>query len=213
MGTLWWLASFLLYIKNTAKDLDLTALNGGTVFPIAWAWERVAEPNGIYNYFALGLVSNFVFYFLVSVIEFATWFLYLNNMNLWYAAWWFSTIGYYGSIFGLALPWIFMAVHIDIQMEGYIDTFPGIWALVILIITLAMWLSFAVVHIIYVPQFLLHITALKKPACICSLPFVDPAAEKATEAKKASIKKANEEREFLCSIQCPDNKNTCPLEK
>jgi len=113
IGTAWWLATFLLYIKNTEKDMDLTALNGGTVFPIAWFWERVAEPNGLYNYFALGLLFNFVFYGAVSVVEFLAWMWYLNNDDIYFAAWWFSTIGYYGSIFGLALPWIFMAVYIQ----------------------------------------------------------------------------------------------------
>jgi len=79
--------------------------------------------------------------------------------------------------------------------------------------TLAMWLTFASIHIIYVPDFMLHIAALKKPACICSLPFVDPAPENATEAKKAAVAKAVEEREYLCNYQCPPVKGECPLVK
>jgi len=117
-GTVWWLATFMLYIKNETGGMDLTGLNGGTVFPIGWFWERIAEPNGQYNYFALGLMFNFVFYLLTCVVEFMAWMFYLSNTDVYFAAWWFSTIGYYCSIFGLPLPWIFMSVYIENTLEG-----------------------------------------------------------------------------------------------
>lgn len=79
--------------------------------------------------------------------------------------------------------------------------------------TLVMWIVSATLHIIYVPPFMLHIAALVKPACICSLPFVDPAVEKDSEEKKAAIVKANAEREYLCALECPARLSDCPLKK
>jgi len=188
IGTAWWLATFMFYLKNSDKDPDLANLNGGTIFPIGWFWERIVEPNGLYMYFALGLLFNFVFYGLVSVVEFISWMFYLNNTDIYFAAWWFSSIGYWGSILLLPFPWIMMLVYISISLEGYIDIFPGNWALVVLLFTLVMWIASSVVHIWYVPDFLLHIAALPKPPCVCPLPFVDPAEENASEEKKAAVK-------------------------
>lgn len=213
IGTAWWLASFLLYVKNASTDADLTALNGGTILPIGWFWERIAEANGLYNYFALGLLFNFLFYLAGSVVEFIAWIFYLNNTNVYFAAWWFSTIGYWSTILGMALPWILMAVYIEDTMDGNITSFPGNWAVLILVLDLLMWIVFSVLHIIYVPDFLLHIAALPKPPCLCSLPQVDPAGEDASEAIKAAVKEAEKTREYLCAIECPAKKGDCPLAK
>ena len=79
VGTAWWIATFMLYLKNDSTNTDLMALNGGSILPIGWFWERVAEPNGIYNYFAMGLLFNFIFYLASSVIELIAWLFYLNN--------------------------------------------------------------------------------------------------------------------------------------
>lgn len=213
IGTAWWLASLLLYVKNTDNDVDLTSMNGGTVFPIAWFWERIFEPNGLYNYFALGLTFNFLMYFLVSVLEFVSWMFYLANEDIYYAAYWFSTIGYWFSILGLPLPWIFMAVYINTQLDGYIDIFPGVWAVIVLISTLLMWVFFAGLHIYYVPLFLLQVAAMPKPPCVCSLPLVDAAPEDASEAKKEGTRMAIAERNYLCNLECPAVKGECPLSK
>lgn len=213
IGTAWWLATFMLYIKNDfTLDPDLTALNGGTIFPIGWFWERISEPNGIYTWFALSLLFNFLFYGLISAIEFIAWVLYLNG-EFYFAAFWFSTIGYWGSIFLLPLPWIFAAVYINDTLEGIIKDFPGNWAVLVMVMTLLMWIAFATMHIVYVPDFLAHVAALPKPPCRCDLPQVEPAKETATEEEKAAIKAAIEEREALCLIQCPPKKGDCPLAK
>jgi len=161
----------------------------------------------------MGLMFNFVFYLLVSVVEFVAWMFYLTNTDIYFAAWWFSTIGYWCSIIGLPLPWIFMAVHIQTQLEGNIDIFPGTWAVIVMVFTLSMWIAFAGLHIFYVPDFLRHIAALPKPPCVCSLPFVDPALEKDSEEKKATIAAAAAEREYLCKYQCPAAQGECPLDK
>lgn len=150
VGTAWWLATFLLYLKNNDGDADLTALNGGTIFPIGWFWERVAESNGEYNYFAMALLSNFLFYGLVSAVEFVSWMFYLNG-DPYFAAFWFSTIGYYASILALPLPWIFSAVYLRETLKGITTVFPATWAIFLLIVTLVMWIVIMGLHINYVP--------------------------------------------------------------
>jgi len=157
-------------------------------------------------------MTNWVVYGLVSAVEFIGWVLYLNGSD-YLAAWWFSTIGYWGSIIGLPLPWIFMSVYIGDTMKGLTDVFPGTWAIFVLVMTLLMWITFATLHIIYVPEFLAHIVALPKPKCRCSLPTVEPAAEDASEEAKAAIAAATAEREYLCAIQCPATEGDCPLAK
>lgn len=211
VGTAWWLASFLLYLKNKEDDADLVALNGGTIFPIGWFWERVAEPNGLYNYFAIALMANFFMYALVSAVEFCAWIVHLNG-DPYFAAFWFSTLGYYGAIFGLPLPWIMSAVYIRETMDGLTDVFPGNWAVFMLVMTLWMWIVIAVLHIYYVPDFLAHVATLPGRPCICQIPNVEPVGDAASEELKAEYTRAAEERESLCLIECPP-KEQCPLTK
>jgi len=82
-----------------------------------------------------------------------------------------------------------------------------------MVATIAMWIVFATLHIVYVPDFMLHIAALPKPTCVCSLPFVDPATEKDSEEKKATVKYAIAERDYLCAYECPAAQGECPLSK
>jgi len=199
VGTAWWLATFLLYLKNTEDDADLIALNGGTIFPIGWFWERVAEANGLYNYFAMSLMANFFMYALVSAVEFCAWIIHVNG-DPYFAAFWFSTLGYYGSIFGLPLPWVLSAVYISETMDGVTDIFPGNWAVFTLVMTLIMWIVIAGLHIYYVPAFLEHIATIPPRACECTLPNVEPVGDDASDLLKGEYTRAAEEREALCLI-------------
>jgi len=212
LGTAWWLATFLLYFKNNGADSDLTALNGGTIFPIGWFWERIAEANGIYNMFALALFFNFFFYGLVSAVEFVAWIFYLNK-DPYFAAFWFSTIGYYGAMFGLPLPWIFCAVYLHDELKGVTTIFPATWDIFILVMDLLMWIGITSLHVLYVPGFLVHVAALPRKACKCNIPKVEPVAEDASEELKAENARANTERDYLCLLQCPPAGKTCNLDK
>lgn len=212
MGTAWWLATFLLYFKNNGADSDLTALNGGTIFPIGWFWERISEANGIYNMFALALFFNFFFYGVVSAVEFVAYFFYLNG-EPYFAAFWFSTIGYYGSLFGLPLPWIFAAVYLNDQLKGVTTIFPATWDIFLLIVDLIMWVVISAAHIYYVPKFLVHVAALPPLDCDCNLPKVEPVEVDASEELKAENARANTERDYLCLLQCPPRGKACNLDK
>ena len=61
---------------------------------------------------AASMMLTFFLYFGVSVMELIAFFVYLEGTNRAFARFYFSTIGYWGSIIGYALPWIFALVHI-----------------------------------------------------------------------------------------------------
>ena len=111
VGTIWWLFIMLVTIKNETGDANLKLLSGEEVVPISWIWERMGEQGGIYNYLAFSLCFTFLLYFIVSVVEMVAWVLYVvgekDLMRLY-----FSTVGYWGSIVGYAVPWILAIVHL-----------------------------------------------------------------------------------------------------
>lgn len=97
------------FVKNNANDLDLRTISGSLAVPVSWWWERVGESAGEYVWIGLSLLTAWVAYLVVSVGELVAWFFYMFE-NYWLAAFWFSTIGYWGSIFAYAFPWIFACV-------------------------------------------------------------------------------------------------------
>jgi hypothetical protein len=60
---------------------------------------------------AASLATTFILYFVVSGIELISFFVYLGGDKE-FARFYFSTIGYYGSIIGYAIPWILAFAHI-----------------------------------------------------------------------------------------------------
>ena len=112
VGTLWWLFTMLVTIKNADTDSNLRLFKGEEVVPISWIWERIAEVNGIYNYLALSLCFTFLLYFIVSFIECVTWILYITDFDKSPMEFYFSTVGYWGSLVGYSIPWILAVVHL-----------------------------------------------------------------------------------------------------
>ena len=112
VGTIWWIFVMFVQIKNVASDQQISLLAGGYTIPVIWWWERIGESNGVYNMLAASMMLTFFLYFGVSVMELIAFFVYLEGTNRAFARTYFSTIGYWGSIIGYALPWIFALVHI-----------------------------------------------------------------------------------------------------
>ena len=60
------------------------------------------------------LMFTFLFYLIVSFVEFIAWIIYMAGLPD-FARFWFSTVGYWGSIIFYAIPWIFAAVQASIS--------------------------------------------------------------------------------------------------
>ena len=53
LGTVWWILSWFVYIKNAPGDDLLKNKANANTSPIGFFWERIAETNGVYIYMAL----------------------------------------------------------------------------------------------------------------------------------------------------------------
>lgn len=172
LGTAWWLLISLFYFNNTSTDPDLTTIGGSTVaIPILWWWERMAESGGAYVYLAFCLMWNFVVYGVVSVVEMVAWIMYLMG-DMKFARFYFSTIGYWGSIVTYAFPWVFAVCQLASTMRGITFSFPGVWTLALFIIGSILWIVCGQLHIFFVPAFVMRIDELTGANCMCSIPEV-----------------------------------------
>ena len=143
----------MVTIRNATTDANITLLSGEEVVPISWIWERMGEAGGRYNFLAFSLCFTFLLYFIVSFIEMASWILYLLGMQGFMRIY-VSTIGYWGSLVGYAVPWILAIVHLNSQLVWNMSMFPASWSLTLFIMGLLLWLVHAALHVLLVPQFL-----------------------------------------------------------
>lgn len=150
IGTIWWLVSMFVYFKNFNADPDIQTLTGSTsTVPIAWWWERVAEVNGGYRWHAAALMVTFVAYGVVSFMEMIAWFAYVDSKYT-FARFWFSTGGFWMSIFLYPVPVVLELVHLT--LHGSV-AFPGSWAIFHMIMGFGLWLFSGLTHIIYIDAF------------------------------------------------------------
>jgi len=169
-GTVWWIVSMFVYIKNNSSDNDLTLIgnSGATTVPIAWWWERILENGGAYAWHAAALMSTFFLFFIVSFVEMIAWFTYLDGYYE-FARQYFSTVGYWASIFLYIIPFVFETIQLIIK--GSI-TFPGTWAIYHMLGSLFFWLFAGLTHILYIDDFISFIDAREPSQCICRAPEV-----------------------------------------
>ena len=151
-----------VYIRNSELDAPLSTFAGTAVVPVGWWWERLGtsdQSNDNYVLFALSLMFTFFAYLIVSVVELVAWIFYMTG-DLTFARMYFTTVGYWGSIVGYALPCIFIILHIGIEQPKSADiVFPQAWSCYILAFSLLWWLGFGYLHMIEVPKFAAHIDA------------------------------------------------------
>jgi len=50
--------------------------------------------------------TNFWLHMVTSLMEFVSWFLYNQGKNRWFA-WWVNSFGWWGSVLGMILPFLF----------------------------------------------------------------------------------------------------------
>jgi hypothetical protein len=147
-----------IYVRNTH---DLKGSNGVATIPLFWWWEFIIHPN--HGFTAASYFSAFLVQALVSVIEFIAWFFYLAGSPDWFG-WWSAGIGWWGSVFGMILPWLFAAMQLGFSSEnggldGNTETEFGYNAVFLLIMNLAMWINGSMMHMFMGPRLVCHIKA------------------------------------------------------
>ena len=156
-----------VYIRNDTLDLPLTNYNGDEVIPVAWWWERMWVANDTrditnYVFFALSLAFTFLVYLAVSVVELIAWIFYITDTDYSFARFYFSTIGYWGTLVGYGTPVLWIILHITLeQPKSYDIVFPQAWSCYILAFSLLWWLGFGYLHMVYAPKMVAHIDALE----------------------------------------------------
>jgi len=200
VGTIWWLVLNFAYLKNVSSDDNLRTVAGKETVPVGWFWERLGEQNGVYGWLAASLFTGWWGYLFISVMELAAWIWYETGM-LGFAEWYFSMIGYWGSLTWQAFPWLCAAVHMGVYG---VDAFPGSWSILLLVVQAVLWIVIGLIHIIYIDEFMAYVGAQTPTNCVCDLPPVPELPVNAHEEAIAARKAAVEERESLCKVQCPD---------
>jgi len=166
-----------VYIKNFNADPDIQVINSSTsTVPILWWWERVNQIDGYYRWHAAGLMMTFIAYGATAFMEMIAWFLYIDSKYV-FARFWFSTGGYWMSIFLYPVPVICELIFLI--LKGSV-IFPGSWAVFQLVFGLGIWLFSGLTHILYIDPFTQFIDAREPATCVCKAPEVLPIAEDAT---------------------------------
>ena len=194
IGCSWWVLSWFLYVKTNTTD---AVLNPDT--PLGWFWSNLSSPTD--GWMAASYMTTFVTYLLVSFIELIAWVLYTVDYPM-FAAFYFSTVGYYGSIILYSLPWIFALLHMVLPTaSGGLNsaTTAAHYSndLFLMITGIVMWVGISVAHILFVPKFIEHAKALR-PECHCD--SVEPLPETASNKELEAFALKNE---AACLAKCP----------
>jgi len=118
-GTVWWIVSWFIFVKNTSGDTGLKTIAKVEVLPIGFFWERFATENDAYSYMSLSMFANFWVFLLVSFAEMLGWIAYIMGEPSFFG-WYVNVIGFWGSIVLYMLPPIFAISHIGLKLEGAI---------------------------------------------------------------------------------------------
>lgn len=70
-----------------------------------------------YGWTAVMYFSTFIIHMVVSLMEFISYFLYIYGKNRWFG-WWTSTIGWWGAVLGLIIPWLFATFQLAFTREN-----------------------------------------------------------------------------------------------
>lgn len=148
LGTVWWLLSWFVFVKNTNGDTGLKNIARVEVLPLGFFWERFASTGDSYAYMALSMFSNFWVFAIVSLVEMIAWIVYLVDSPSFFG-WYVNVIGYWGSIVLMLLPPIFSISHIGLTLEGSITQQPGSYCVFLSVIGVIMWLLSSFLHVLY----------------------------------------------------------------
>lgn len=90
-----------IYNKNGTQIKDS---GGNDTVPLIWMWENLTSTT--YGWTAANYFATFVLHMITSLMEFISFFLFIQGKNRWFG-FWVSTVGWWGSVLGLMLPWLF----------------------------------------------------------------------------------------------------------
>lgn len=135
------------------------------------------------------MIFSWITYLVVSVVELVAWFFYIAEFYA-FPRFYFSTIGYWGSLVGYLFGPLFAVVHMGVTLEGILTNFPGTWNLFLVVTGLILWVVHGLLHIFFVPPFLAMIDSQPETLCVCDLPEVASVPEDATEAEKVGYEDA-----------------------
>merc|ERR1712166_793271 len=113
VASVWWIVAMFVYLKNVSTDGNLKNIAGVDVLPITWWWERIGEVSGTKIYLALSQVMTFFLYLIVSFVEMIFWIVYMTGADI--PKWYFTIVGYWGTIIAYAFPMIFALVQVCTQ--------------------------------------------------------------------------------------------------
>jgi len=157
MGSFWWLFQWFIYVQNSTPLVDMS---GAQTIPLGWFWWMLGSTR--YGWTAASYASAFLGYALVSGIEFIAWWFYIGGATAWFG-WWVSSVGWYGSVIGLILPWLFAVFQVSFPTtSGGLPSVTaefGTNALFLIIVNLIMWMLSSVFHVIMTPRLLCHINS------------------------------------------------------
>jgi len=155
-GTVWWLVSWFVFVKNAPEDSQLQSRTSQDVLPIGFFWDRFTEDGGNFVYLALSQLTTFAGFLIISVIEFIAWLFYLGGDGEFYSVW-VNIVGYWGSITIYLLPAVFSVLQIGITLEGHVNASPGNYCVYLTVVGLAMWLLNSWLHILYADRLAAHV--------------------------------------------------------
>lgn len=186
VGSVWWILTMFIYVKNTSADADLTNIAGTKTVPLAWFWERIAEYQGTKVWLAVSLLFTFLFYAAVSVTEVVAWVMYMAG-SMHFARFYFRTVGYWGALVFYSIPALFAFVQC---ITNSTIKFPGSWALFMLVASIVLWLFCGLIHFFYIDALVMYIDstiydgATNLDGCVCSAPLIKDTPADADEETK-----------------------------
>jgi len=142
---------------------------------------------------------TFFLNFIVSFIEVIAWGLYMDGYYE-VPRFYFTTIGYWGSVIFYAIPFLFELIHIIYRGAG---AFPGTWAVFHMVMSFAIWMTAGLLHIFYVDDFIVFMDSRDRPRCICSAPEILPIDANADKETRLAWDFAIAQRKKICALQCP----------
>jgi len=126
-------------------------------------WERTTETNGKYVYLAISLIIYWFTYLIVSVVELVAFVFYLFK-DFAFPRFYFSTVGYWGSMIAYIFGPLFALIHFSATLDGKVSNFPGHWTIWLIVAGGCLWLLHGLLHFFFVPSFLMYIDAQNSEA-------------------------------------------------